>query len=888
MSVAGSNPTPSPMIAGDALDALIDPECRATIRREIASVDGAEVYFIARLDPDQCIVEVEAHAYGNQSAVPALMQYARPGDVVIHNHPSGHLQPSDADVTVSSELGGRGIGSYIVNNDCSAIRIVVRPFKPRRLEPIDAGVLADWLRPGGRIADSMEGYEERPQQGQMLRAVAGAFNHDGIAVIEAGTGTGKSIAYLLPAIAWALRNEEKVLVSTGTINLQEQLIEKDLPLLLRSSGLKFEASLLKGRANYLCLRKLDYLHRNPSFINLGEAGDQVAELRAWARNTREGSRDDLPFVPDESLWESVMSEADNCLRTRCPFYQKCFFFNARRRAARAQVLVVNHHLLLSDLAVRAETGNWSATAVLPSSRRVIIDEAHNLEPAATDYFGARAGRRSLRYAMRRLLATRTGEGLLQYIAKRLHDGLWKLPPNEHDDVMQKLTRELPIRHAELLAAMEEAAGRLADSLDRGQNAPLHLPIELKRRIDAAERASDWWQEEGEAPLRAVIVIARQYLEGLRAVERKLGQCLADEPTPANASPVLELRSATNKIDSVIGRLMRFVGEGTGECRWIEYRRRPHSRRGPDVTWCVAPLDVAPALRDNLLRRYHSVIMTSATLTVEQRFTWLLRQVGAEDPTRLVIEGRDAGQGSAAPPPPDAGSRLLTTLALDNPFDYDRQVYVGVPMDLPEPTAAGFEPALAEFLVPALRISRGRAFLLFTAYSLLERTHQRLAPELERMGYPCLRQGQSSRSMLTESFRREVGSVLFATSSFWEGVDVQGEALSCLVLTRLPFAVPGEPLAEARIEELRRRGLDPFYHLVVPQAVIRFRQGFGRLIRSRSDRGAVLICDRRVATRSYGRMFLRSLPTQNIHCADVDQVLGRMGAFFDGLEDQSSG
>ncbi len=866
----------TPTAASTTLDKFISPECREAIRREIAEVRGAEVFFVGRLDRDLVVEEVEAYAFGNRNAVPALMQYARPGDVIIHNHPSGRLEPSGADIEISSTLGERGIGSYIINNDCTEIRPVVKAMPPPRANtPLDWDHLGALLSPGGALAAKLEGYEFRPQQVEMMREVARAMNEDAVAIIEAGTGTGKSLAYLLPALAWSLKNNEKVVVATNTINLQEQLIEKDLPLLKQTLGLEFDATLVKGRNNYLCRRKAEYVRQNPTFLVEPEKATQMDAIQQWIKTTKDGSLADLGFTPDDDVWEQVMSESDNCLRTKCPFYQNCFFYTARRRAARAHLLVVNHHLLMADLAVRAETENYTQAAVLPPFHRVIFDEAHHLEEVATAYFGARVSRAGLLFSLRRLAAPKTGSGLLHFISEKIHEKLWPLPPDDARNWMYRISIEIMQSHGEFRDTVEEMTERVAMALDEDENVPMDKPMEIKRRMPDETVNSPLWVTETLNGLRKVLTAGREYVAKLRELHDAIRKTIEEE-TPENMSPLLELKSNVLKIESHLSRTLRFLDEGTEDCRWVEYRRRGIGKR-PNLSFNAAPLKVAHDIRERILRRYRGVVMTSATLSVGRNFDHFKGQVGAEDPEKLSVVGAAALETPTNPTASKA--RRVETTLLDSPFDYEKQVYVGVPSDMPLPTETAFTGALAEFLKRSLLASRGRTLALFTSYSLLEKTHAAIAPALEAAGYPCLKQGTTGRTLLTESFRRDVGSILFATSSFWEGVDIPGEALSCLALTRLPFAVPGEPLLEARVEAIKNEGQDPFEKFIIPRAVIRFRQGFGRLIRTKTDRGAVLICDRRVASASYGQTFLKSLPTRSIHIAPAREVVARLQSFF---------
>ena len=393
-------------LATPPVETVFTSEARSAIRAAIADNGGGEVFFVGHVSGEGLVDDVEPYAFGNQRAVPALAKLTRAGDVIIHNHPDGPLEPSDADISIASRLGDESVGCYIVDNACERVHVVVRAFREETLHLLDSSDIGNFFQPEGPLAKSLADFDYRPQQVEMAREVAQSFNHSGIAVIEAGTGVGKSMAYLLPAILWALQNRERVVISTNTINLQEQLIAKDLPLLRKRLNLSFTSELLMGRNNYLCLRKAEYARGERLVQESPEVREQLVAIFQWAEKTAEGCRTELQHVPSYDTWELVMSEGDNCLRIKCPFYTKCHFYNARRRAARADILIVNHHLLMADLALRRETNNYSASAVLPPFSRVILDEAHNAPDVATEYFGFRTWRLAFVRTLNRLSNSR--------------------------------------------------------------------------------------------------------------------------------------------------------------------------------------------------------------------------------------------------------------------------------------------------------------------------------------------------------------------------------------------------------------------------------------------------------------------------------------------------
>ncbi|OPZ19628.1 MAG: putative ATP-dependent helicase DinG [candidate division BRC1 bacterium ADurb.BinA364] len=866
-------PQPSDIQASPPIDSLIDREARLSIREAILSNDGGEVFFIGRLDRGGVCVEAEPYAFGNRHAVSAIHKAVRPGDVVIHNHPGGLLEPSDADLSVASKLGELAVGCYIVDNECERIRIVVKAFREETLVLLEPDEIASFFAAGGPLARSLQGYENRPQQVRMAREIARAFNENRIAVVEAGTGVGKSMAYLLPAILWAVKNRERVIVSTNTINLQEQLIAKDIPLLRERLGLEFSSEILKGRSNYLCLRRVEYARGERQTAESEDVREHLRGIFEWAPKTKTGDRSELPFAPAREAWEMTMSEADNCLRLKCPFYARCHFYNAKRRAARADLLVVNHHLLMADLAVRRETNNYTSAAVLPPFSRIVFDEAHNVEDVATQYFGLQASQLAFQRQLAKLSATGRARGILSFIARKAEDAAATMPKAVLDQVRHLYYFELEERRDDVEMESKQAFEEVANELLRMQGM-LALPPrkEFKRRVAPDMMEGRFWRETvAGAVARVSASVGRLNKKAEEAI--RIFEDFPQQSRDELVSPVLEFRAVCGKLAALAGRLNAFFQSGEDYCRWFELR----SVRGNPaaLTFCCAPLRVAADMRQSIYEPAKTVIMTSATLAVDRRFDFFLKQTGLDEfGANGAEQDSQFQEGGAARP-----AARVSTLLLATPFDFERQAFVGAPNDIPEPNQPEFPNTLEDMIRHSMYASEGRAFLLFTSYGLLDMMHRRLASEFSARGWLVLKQGQMSRHLLLEQFRAAPHPILFATSSFWEGVDVKGQTLQCLVLTRLPFQVPTEPILEARLEQIALEGRNPFMELTVPSAIIRFRQGFGRLIRARTDRGAVLICDPRVATRQYGRLFLRSLPTEAIHVGRCESVMERIRAFF---------
>ncbi|MFP4580523.1 MAG: helicase C-terminal domain-containing protein [Candidatus Sumerlaeia bacterium] len=844
-----------------AIAQYFDDSAATFMRSTIEDYGGVEVFFVGFVNEDGVVNEVEPLAFGSKDAVPAIEQLATPGSVVIHNHPGGNLEPSNADLQIASRFGNAGVGSYIVDNGVRNLRIIVPVMKPRERQNLDLRKLEALIKPDGPLSRSLPNFEYRPQQVEMLQGVTDAFNYDGIAVIEAGTGTGKSLAYLIPAIHWATQNSEKVIVSTNTINLQEQLIRKDLPFLQQHLSLKFKAELMKGRGNYLCKRRIGFLVQTPDMFLDDPQTEQMRDIIEWANKTKDGSLSDLGFIPDYDVWEQICCDPDNCTRVKCPHYANCFFFMARRRAAAADLVVANHHLVMADLAVRRETGNFTSTAVLPAYKRIVFDEAHNVEDVATRYFGICITRRALSRILARLVhRERSHYGLLPF----LRDQMTMMSYSNPSPI---LAEAVELIDTKLISLRNQLAGQFRELMDHCANGLEHIlrqnarpGQELQLRITPDVERSEFWQRTLKRSIQASTEMMEILQKGLVQVRGAILK-LPEKAREQFDNPAGELHSLARRLEARVNEFRNFYTIGENRCRWIEVRAA-RGNRDAIVRLYSLPLDVQNDLNECVFTRTPSVVMTSATLAVEKRFDFFLGQVGL-----------DAAHSS-----PEKIERI-NALALDTPFDYERQAFIGVPVDIPEPREYAFTDAACQFLLPALQISRGSAFVLFTSYSQLDQFYRKLEPMLKPLGYTCLRQGGENRQALLQRFKNDRTSILFATASFWEGVDVPGDALRLLVLVKLPFRVPTDPLVQARIERLEDMGEDAFNAYSVPQAVIKFKQGFGRLIRTKDDTGAVLVLDKRVSTKRYGRVFLNSLPSRTVHQSDAEDVLFELNRFF---------
>jgi ATP-dependent DNA helicase DinG len=798
------------------------------MRTTIALAGGNEVCFACQVGPDGVITGARAVARGDVSCVLALPGFAQRGEMLVHNHPSGVLEPSGPDMEIAARVHGDGIGFGIINNTASEIYVVVEVPRARERVALDPATIGAILGPDGPVAAHLGKYEDRPTQREMAERIARLYSLGGIGLIEAGTGVGKSLGYLVPALRWAAANEERTIVSTNTITLQEQLVGKDLPFLknaLTDQPVRF--ALLKGWRNYLCLLRLEQARTSGQTLFSDDAEAQLGALEEWSRRTTDGSTADLPAPPRSDVWDEVAAEPDLCTRLRCPHFDKCFVFAARRVAAQADVVVVNHHLLMADIAVRRASGNWTESAVLPAYSRLVIDEGHHLESAAGAHLGQTVTRRGLQRLFSRL--ERRGKGLLPALERKLASASDLLSIASLDLVRARLSPSTE--------TSRRLGAQLFDLLDEWLTSKSEATVRL---TDAFDDEPVWAAGLGatlDDLLREIELVAG----GLRTVRERIE---SDTRRSEELAPLLNEVSGVSRrllgASDALRSALRPGIEASKRVRWIEATggAREVGIDSRNVSVASVPLDLAPILREDLFRRVETCVVTSATLAVGDGFKFVEGRLGLD-------------QDDVEP----------VTAVLASPFDYGRQAVLAIPSDFPAPNEDG--PLHFRRTVQAgadlIEAAAGGVFLLFTSHRDVREAAQVLRALGAEANWPMLVHGEAPRDLLLRRFREQGNAVLVGTASFWEGVDVPGRALRGLLLSRIPFRVPTEPVTAAQCEAIEAAGGDAFADYMVPHAALRLKQGFGRLIRTATDRGAVVLCDPRVLRKSYGRALLSGLP-----------------------------
>lgn len=716
------------------------------------------------------------------------------------------------------------------------------------------------LKDNGALSMNLKGFEPREQQQKMMHNILSAYNENKISLIEAGTGTGKSFAYLIPAILWAVQNKERTVISTHTIALQEQLLHKDIPIIAKALNLDLKAVLIKGMGNYLCMRKLHEANEEHLLLPENEA-KELQKIDGWNQVTKDGSRSSLPFAPSPEMWERVSAESDSCTNSKCSFFQECHFFKARRKAADAQILIVNHHLLFADLNRRAESDNYDDPAILPAYTRVIIDEAHHIEDIATEYFASNVNRINLLRLMGKLTAEKQvlTQGKLPILKKKIVDYYKsKTPPSEMSSVLSRLNIDLPGNKNDLLTHIVKTFDAFSEFLSSVLPMDHSSEKENKLRLHHYHQTHPLWQNEIVPNANEFMSAIQKYARSIESIAQDIKNMDDEKLTEVTKSIVYEISALTNRLKEMGATLSDFISAHPqpNKVRWIELQaEKLHS----NIHLNNADLDISKACVEFLFSKFSTVILCSATLTTNQKFHFMRERLGLTE--KLLPK------------------QVISEHCYDSPFNFEKQAMLVVPTDIPNPMDPKFTTAAAEKIWQIVQASHGNAFILFTSYSMLNTCHKLLEKRLTENRYTLFKQGDESRQKLLEKFKKKDRSILFGTDSFWEGVDVSGEALRCVVMVKLPFKVPSDPIIQARSEAIQANGGDSFLEYSLPTAIVKFKQGFGRLIRNKTDRGCIVCLDSRILQKGYGKQFLNSLPNCQKFFGPTDQMEKQMVDFY---------
>ncbi len=860
---------PSYSLAG-IIDNYISGDSAQSMRNVAEGRQGDTLSFVGFCDSNAVVCDVEQVPWEAGSSWEDILAFAKSRAssgsmlVLISVIPEEELKAGELHLKLSEMLKDEGIGLWLVNSDVTKIKALSDPVVvSSNVEDVEVDLengVESFFADGGPLARVLEGYEARRGQIDMAAAVAETIEKGDILSVEAGTGTGKSLAYLVPTVMSMKRRGCKAVISTNTINLQEQLLTKDIPLLASAMGEEIKAVLVKGRSNYVCMRKLERLILEYSALAGSSLPKGFEKFIKWADSTSTGDRSEMKFEVEQDVWDEVACDSDMCLHSRCVYYPRCYFHRARREMEPADVLVVNHHLLCSDISVKMDSDSPKDHAVLPAYSIAVIDEAHNLPGAAQSYFGVASSSRKMARILNLLyrkeghrVGTEGGQdydfGVLIRLREKITSYRWSVPEKK-TKLLELLDLNLipgVMRAREIGDSMYDSVYSFVEGGNAGSLSKI-MRITDEVRNDIAFKTSVIPQFERFCSA----------LSDVTSLEESVLMSLTDDEDDEDFSD-FEIEKA--ELNACISRCRElkdsteFVIRG-GDDEFV-YWAETGKKRGA-VALVATPISVGESLAQNLIEPLDACVMTSATMSVGRNFSFIRRELGLDELER----------------------ERLKEMIVPSPFDYRSQVLLGITTDTPDPNEKGYFEKVTSAIEKVVMASEGRAFVLFTSHKLLRDCADALFDKFEALNVRFLRQGQMPRHLLLKEFKSGEGAaVLFGTDSFWEGVDVPGEALSCVVLVRLPFGVPTDPVIQAKVEKIKDLGGNPFNDFYVPSAVLKFKQGFGRLIRTTEDTGVVVVLDSRICKKSYGRAFIEALPECEMFTGGADEVAKAVKGWF---------
>ena len=837
------------------IDSVFSTNAISYMRKAIVDAYGNEVYFGINFNAYGILDYIEVMARGNKDSVPAIISLSLEFDAVIHNHPSGQLTPSRPDLAIASELGNNaGVGFYIVNNDVDDYYEVVKPIKAENIKTIDVPDALYMFTENGTLSKLIKKYEYRQEQTELVEATIESFNNNKHLISEAGTGIGKSFAYLVPALLWLKENKTRIVISTNTINLQEQIISKDIPSIIGGIAPNVKYALVKGRNNYVCIKKVKDALNDTDRLDFEEQIKFFEDINNWLSITKDGSITDLGYRPQGELWEMVACDTDTCTHRKCEYLEDCYFYKMRKQLNAAQLLIVNHHILCADLSLYAETaGRYT---LLPRYTKVLIDEAHNFENSASSYFGDEGSKNGISKALFYISRIKKNKrlGIIESINNMLNEKKSLIEKHEYDEILDLINKAHDLT-SRVRNVTEDKTKEFMNYCHK--NIQTKEGLGYKFRISPELVSTNHWKNDGLKPLREMVLSMTSLVNICDKLYKKFFDIAIEkdfdyEEIAQMANAYLErLKRQLVSLNAVIDyKKDEYI-------RWIETRL---TKKGSLIlNWHLTPVTVAKNLNDFLYSRFDTVAMYSATLTVSKSFNFFSNRLGFD-----YIE-----------------KNKKIEIYLESPFNYEDNARLYIAADMPDVASDTFNDFTSKVLLDVCDITGGRAFILFTSFSSLMSVYENTAKKLKSKNINALAQTASvHRHTLLDMFKSSSNNVLYGVDSFWEGVDVAGKNLEVVIIPKLPFAVPTDPISEGRYRYIEENGGNAFLDYALPFAVIKFKQGFGRLIRSKDDRGVVFVLDKRLYTKNYGIQFIQSLPNAKVIKASMKEIFNDMNNFFD--------